>query len=196
MVHDIEDYVRFSKSYSFQFDSVDLLETIQKAHKRVIDRLSTSHVGSVTLKWKAENHLPRILADPVALEEVFYNLILNAYEAMPEGGNLSISLRNSGGVVSVALVDTGVGINSQDLSEVFTPFFTSKTTGAGMGLSKVHLLVQEHNGAVDISSEPEKGTTVEVVLPVDRMNFGFYPRESAFGKGEDAPRLISNHSEV
>jgi PAS domain S-box-containing protein len=196
MVHDIEDYVRFSKSYSFQFNSVDLVEIIQKAHKRVIDRLSTSHVGSVSIKWKAENHLPRILADAVALVEVFYNLILNAYEAMPDGGNLSISLKNSGGVVSVALVDTGVGIKEQDLSEVFNPFFTSKTSGAGMGLSKAHLLVQEHNGVVDISSEPEKGTTVEVVLPVDRTNFGFYPWESAFGKGEDTSKFISNHSEA
>jgi PAS domain S-box-containing protein len=196
MVHEIEDYVRFSKSYSFRFNSVDLLEIIQKAHKRAIDGLSTSHVGSVSLKWKAENHLPPILADEVALEEVFYNLILNAYEAMPEGGNLSISLRNSGGAVAVAVVDSGVGIESQNLSEVFTPFFTSKTTGAGMGLSKAHLLVEEHNGVVDISSTPERGTTVQVVLPIDRMNCGFYPWESAFGKGDDAPRFISNHSEA
>ena len=132
----------------------------------------------------------------MALEEVFYNLILNAYEAMPEGGNLSISLRNSGGAVAVAVVDTGVGIESQNLSEVFTPFFTSKTTGAGMGLAKAHLLVEEHNGVVDISSTPERGTTVQVVLPIDRMNYGFYPWESAFGKGDDAPRFISNHSEA
>ncbi len=196
MVHDIEDYVRFSKSYSLQFTSVDLPEVIQQAHKRVIDHLSTSHVASVSLKWTTENHLPRILADPMALDEVFYNVILNAYEAMPEGGNLSISLKHSGGAMSVSVVDTGVGINSQDLPEVFTPFFTSKTTGAGMGLSKVYLLVEEHNGVVDISSEPEKGTAVEVVLPVDRMNFGFYPWEPTFGRSDDCSKSISNHPEA
>ena len=196
MVHDIEDYVRFSKSYSLQFSSVDLLVIIQEAHKRVIDRLSTVHVDSVSLKWTAENHLPRILADQLALEEVFYNLILNAYEAMPQGGNLNISLKNSGAAVSVSVADTGVGITGQDLSEVFTPFFTSKTTGAGMGLSKVYLLVEEHNGVVDISSEPEKGTTVEVVLPIDRTNSGLYPWESVSGRGNGAAKFISHQSEV
>ncbi len=94
------------------------------------------------------------------------------------------------------MADTGVGITGQDLSEVFTPFFTSKTTGAGMGLSKVYLLVEEHNGVVDISSEPEKGTTVEVVLPIDRTNSGLYPWESVSGRGNGAAKFISHQSEV
>jgi signal transduction histidine kinase len=177
MVHDIEDYVHFSKFYSFQFDSVDLIHIIQKAHKRVIDGLSTLHVDSVSLKLTAENHLPRIIADPNALEDVFYQLILNSYEAMPNGGNLNIDLKNSGAAISVSVTDTGVGINDEDLSEIFNPFFTSKTTGAGMGLSKVYLLVEEHNGLINIKSEPAKGTAVEVVLPIDRVKL-----DSVLGK--------------
>ncbi len=173
MVHDIEDYVYLSKFYSFQFGSVDLIEIIQKAHKRVIDKLPTSRVDSVSLKLTADNHLPRIVADPNSLEEVFYNLILNSYEAMPKGGDLNIDVENSGAAISVSVIDTGKGIEDQDLSEIFNPFFTSKTTGAGMGLSKVYLLVEEHHGSINVKSQPAKGTEVEVLLPIDRVNLGF-----------------------
>ena len=190
MVHDIEDYVYFSKFYSFQFDSVDLIDIIQKAHKRVIDGLSTFHVDSVSLKLTAENHLPRIIADANALEDVFYQLILNSYEAMRDGGNLNIDLKNSGAAISVSVTDTGVGINDEDLSEIFNPFFTSKTTGAGMGLSKVYLLVEEHNGLIDIKSEPAKGTAVEVVLPIDRVNLGFRPWKAPAGASAGNRELL------
>ena len=181
MVHDIEDYVHLSRFYSFQFGAVDLVAIIQKAHKRVIDALSTLRMDSVSLKLTAANHLPRIIADPYALEELFYQLILNSYEAMPNGGNLNIDLKNSGAAISVSVTDTGVGINHEDLSEIFNPFFTSKTTGAGMGLSKVYLLVEEHNGLINIKSEPAKGTAVEVVLPIDRVNLGFRPWKAPTG---------------
>ena len=110
--------------------------------------------------------MPVVRGDGQALEEVFYNLILNAYEAMPEGGALNVNMKSVGPAVSVSIKDTGVGIDGEHLAEIFNPFFTSKTSGAGMGLSKVHLLVEEHRGTLNVTSEPGKGTTVEVLLPI------------------------------
>ena len=109
---------------------------------------------------------------------------------MPNGGNLNIDLKNSGAAISVSVTDTGVGINHEDLSEVFNPFFTSKTTGAGMGLSKVYLLVEEHDGLINIKSEPAKGTAVEVVLPIDRVNLGFRPWKAPTGASSGNRELI------
>jgi signal transduction histidine kinase len=113
--------------------------------------------------------------DPVAIEEVFFHLIRNAYEAMPNGGRLKVTIRNLKTGVSVAFADDGVGIHASDISEIFNPFFTSKTTGAGMGLSNVHLLLEEHRGGIKVISEPGKGSIFEVFLPVDRLTTGVSP---------------------
>ena len=85
--------------------------------------------------------------------------------------------------MSVAITDTGVGISEEDLPEVFTPFFTSKMSGAGMGLSKVSLLVEEHRGSVNVTSQLGKGTTFEIFLPVERLMTGLYAGESASRSG-------------
>lgn len=179
MVKDIEEYVRFSKFYTFHYEKTHVLPRVERARDRAVQKLPTSVVQSVAFTLQADDNLPQIIADPVALEEVFYNLILNAYEAMPKGGRLRVRVRNVQSAVSVAFTDTGVGIPWEDVTDVFNPFFTSKTTGAGMGLSKVYMLVEEHRGAVDVSSEPGKGTTFEVFLPVDRLMTGLFSWESA-----------------
>ncbi|MFH1117459.1 MAG: response regulator [Pseudomonadota bacterium] len=179
MVKEIEAYVRFSKFYTFEFAKTDIVPLVERAGDRAREKLSPERSGSVTFKLNADDDLPQINADPTALEEVFYNLILNAYEAMPSGGRLTVAIKNLHSAVSLAFTDTGVGIYEGDLTEVFNPFFTSKTAGAGMGLSKVYLLVEEHRGTVNVFSELGKGTTFEVFLPVERLMTGLHPWETA-----------------
>lgn len=172
MVRDIEDYVRFSKFYSFTFASVDVGRIVEAAHRRTVEELPPAAVKAVTYTVKAEKGLPSISADAAALEEVFYNLMLNAYEAMPSGGRLGVAIKRLNSAISVAISDTGVGMRKEELPEIFNPFVTSKTSGPGMGLSKVYLLVEEHQGSVSVSSELGKGTTFEVFLPVERLMTG------------------------
>ncbi|MDQ7782869.1 MAG: response regulator [Desulfomonilaceae bacterium] len=183
MVREIEAYVRFSKFYPYQFTKTELVPLIERAGDRVREALSDEQTEGVVFRLNADDDLPQIHADPTALEEVFFNLIMNAYEAMPRGGRLKVEVKNLQSAVSVSFVDTGVGIHSEDLSEIFNPFFTSKTAGAGMGLSKVYLLVEEHRGTVNVVSEPNKGTTFEVFLPVERLMTGLHPWEVASRKG-------------
>ncbi|MCA1960131.1 MAG: hypothetical protein LDL33_04985, partial [Desulfomonile sp.] len=171
-VRDIEDYVRFSKFYSFTFTEVDVGRVLEAAHKRAVEELPPASVKAVTYSVKQEKGIPLISADPAALEEVFYNLMLNAYEAMPSGGKLGVAIKRLNSAISVLISDTGVGMRKEELPEIFNPFVTSKTTGAGMGLSKVYLLVEEHQGSVSVSSELGRGTTFEVFLPVERLMTG------------------------
>jgi PAS domain S-box-containing protein len=195
MVKEIESYVRFSKFYTFRFVKTDLVAVIERSRDKVMRKLPEALVQSVSFRLQADQAPSRIDADPEALEEVFYNIILNAYEAMPRGGRITVTIKNLKSAVSVRLTDTGVGIYSEDLKDIFNPFFTSKTTGAGMGLSKVYLLVEEHRGTIDVSSEPGKGTTVDLLLPSERLMMPMYPRESLASEDSSEGRQTGAPSE-
>jgi signal transduction histidine kinase len=181
MVREIEEYVKFSKFYTFQFRKVQVPELIDRAHARVRSEIPEELYRHVSFSIRSEKHVPPISADPAALEEIFFNLMLNAYEAMPSGGKLKIAVRNRASAVSVAIADTGTGMKKNDVSDIFNPFVTTKTSGAGMGLSKVYLLVEEHRGSVRVTSELGKGSTFEVFLPLERLMTGLRSWESAAG---------------
>jgi PAS domain S-box-containing protein len=183
MVRQIEDYVQFSRFYKYDFQKLDVIPLIEKARQRVLDHLPESIVESVKYTLQAPSKPPRFAGDSDAIEEILFNLILNAYEAMPKGGKLTITVRDLTSAVAVSIRDTGVGIPSEDVSDIFNPFVTAKMSGAGMGLSKVSLLVEEHRGRVKLKSEPGKGTTFEVLFPVDRLSNGAIFGEALYRSG-------------
>jgi two-component system NtrC family sensor kinase len=115
-------------------------------------------------------HLPTILADPSQMEQVFVNLLINAAEAMEEGGHLTVSSRfdAADGSVVVEVADTGHGIAPDDLKRVFDPFFSTKDVmhGTGLGLAISHGIVREHGGAISVTSKPGSGATFAVRLPI------------------------------
>jgi|GEM_PF-585688 len=123
--------------------------------------------ASVTLSQQIAADLPPIEADPSQLQQVFLNLLVNALQAMPEGGELEVTARQQGETIRVAVRDTGAGIAPEHLDQVFLPFFTTKDVGegTGLGLSVVHGIVAAHDGTVSVTSEPGRGTRFEVVLP-------------------------------
>jgi len=103
--------------------------------------------------------------DLAKLKRVFQNLISNAVEAMPSGGTLSLSVRAEADKVVAEVADTGVGMDSTTLRQLFNPFFTTKAKGLGLGLAICQRLVEAHGGDIDVSSEEGKGTTAVVTLP-------------------------------
>ncbi|MDP6491749.1 MAG: response regulator, partial [Kiritimatiellia bacterium] len=117
-----------------------------------------------------EEHLPAVppvLANESQLREVLTNLILNAVDAMPDGGTLNVSLSETDNEVSVAVCDTGVGMPEDVRIRCLDPFFSTKgKRGTGLGLSMCHGIVQRHRGTMTIKSEMGKGTTVIIALPV------------------------------
>src|SRR5262245_17599752 len=110
--------------------------------------------------------LPQVRGHANKLTEAFLNLLLNAMEAMPEGGTLHISAVERGGEIRIAVRDTGKGMGREEQTRAFEPFFTTKADGTGLGLSTVSEVVRAHGGSVLLDSAPGKGTTVFVSLPV------------------------------
>jgi signal transduction histidine kinase len=105
-------------------------------------------------------------ADGVHLERVFLNLAKNSLEAMPEGGELTITTRRCDGYAEVSFADTGVGIPEENLKKIFDPLFTTKTKGTGLGLAICQEIVSKHKGTIDVKSRPGKGSTFAVKLPL------------------------------
>jgi len=116
--------------------------------------------------------LPRVYADPAQLNQILVNLVVNALQAMPEGGKLSIQTLNHGQWVSLIVKDTGTGMDEEVLGKIFTPFFTTKDVGqgTGLGLPVVHGIVTSHGGALHVESKVGQGTRFEIRLPVKRFH--------------------------
>jgi two-component system, cell cycle sensor histidine kinase and response regulator CckA len=128
--------------------------------------------------------LPSVLADRSQIEQVVVNLSVNARDAMPSGGTLTIETRVAGDRVALIVTDTGVGMTAATLEHIFEPFFTTKTVGegTGLGLATVHGIVNQSGGEVLVYSEPGLGTSFKVYLPVS----GEPPEQPAqAGAGED-----------
>ncbi len=117
--------------------------------------------------------LPEIVADPGQLHQVLVNLVVNAIQAMPNGGRLTITTKdNKDGTVSLVVSDTGVGMSDEVKRQIFVPFYTPKPEGTGLGLSVVYGIVTAHGGTIKVESEPGKGSCFEVILPLKGSKVG------------------------
>jgi two-component system NtrC family sensor kinase len=112
-------------------------------------------------------NLPSALGASDELEQVFINLVLNAVDAMPEGGTLCVSSRlTEDGRLAVAFSDTGHGIPADHLDHIFEPFFSTREEGTGLGLTVSHSVVEHHGGEITVQSTMGEGTTFTVLLPM------------------------------
>jgi signal transduction histidine kinase len=154
------------------------LESEAHAVEKLIEdtlRLATNQIKLAKVKVKGDlaPNLPPVYGDRQQLEQVFLNIVLNALDAMPKGGTLSISCNNTRDreLVSVEFSDTGVGIPAHTISDIFNPFFTTKpdAKGTGLGLSVSLGIIRQHGGDMKVRSEVGQGTTFSVFLPVAKV---------------------------
>jgi len=132
------------------------------------------HSHRLSLEKKMGARADRVHGDPYQLEQAFINLLLNALESTQPGGVLTVTTENapapspapSHDEFVVAFSDTGTGIDSQNLKRLFEPFFTTKTTGTGLGLPITRRIIREHAGDIDVTSQPARGSTFRVRLPL------------------------------
>jgi PAS domain S-box-containing protein len=120
---------------------------------------------SIEIEIDCPRPLPRIPVDRNQIKQVFFNIIRNAFQAMPNGGVLTIALAAAGGFLSLSFQDTGVGIKPADFARIFDPYYSTKSDGSGLGLMIVQRIVQEHGGQIKVSSSPEQGTNFTILLP-------------------------------
>ncbi len=131
--------------------------------------------GQVTVTVDFCSNLPRLIAHPDQLRQVFLNLMLNACDAMPNGGQLHIATElfhnDESGTqqIVISVRDTGVGINPEHMPHLFEPFYTTKPQGTGLGLAISAHIVTQHGGHIQVESAPGAGSTFTVLLPVDRV---------------------------
>jgi signal transduction histidine kinase len=131
---------------------------------------------SVQVQLRIPARLPKVFADPLHLEQVLGNLTTNAGQAMKEGGTLTISVRSSrppasfalppGLCLMIAIKDTGTGISPENMKRLFEPLFTNKLRGIGLGLAVSKKLAEANGGTIAVRSEPGKGSTFSLYLPV------------------------------
>ncbi len=162
----------------------DLEDIVHEVVVLLNKRITSSEIN---FKENYHKNLPRIFVDLNQIQQVFINLILNAVDAMPDGGELVISARPKKTKLEtvdrrrrsfknrkketlfaeVSVKDTGIGIKEDHLEAIFDPFFTTKSQGTGLGLSIVYRILEEHGGNIKVTSEPNRGTTFTLLLPAE-----------------------------
>jgi len=161
----ILDMLKFARQHTEEFADLRLNEVIRQTLAFLEKQL-----GQADVKVVADllDDLPHIRGNGLQIQQVFTNLILNAIQAMPGGGTLEIRTRRNGDVLEAEFVDHGTGIDPAHLHRVFEPFFTTKPVGkgTGLGLSVSYGIVKHHGGEIRVSSDPGKGSTFLVVLPL------------------------------
>ena len=167
----VKNLLDFTRPKEPEIIYVDIDEVIEQSLLLLEDPL---RVGDIEVQRECTNRIPKIMGDFGQLQQVFMNIMLNACQAMPKGGKLTISRTVEGkpgdeSFVSVKISDTGYGIPKKDIPKIFGPFFTTKGgkngIGLGLGLSIVQNIIQIHHGKIDVESEVGKGTAFTIRLP-------------------------------
>jgi PAS domain S-box-containing protein len=170
----------FSRRQQLERKTINLNDTIGE----ILKLLRRTIGADVDLCFQAAGNLSTVFADPAQIEQVVMNLVINACDAMPQGGRLTIDTDNAtlderfiqnhplaapGRYAHIVVSDTGTGMDDVTLARIFEPFFTTKEVGrgTGLGLSMVFGIVKQHNGLIEVSSWLGKGTTFNIYLPVD-----------------------------
>ena len=164
----------FSKMPQPQLQPVklnDIIRQVLKLHEAQVPRASepgTSH-GSETRATQVvaelDESLDTVAADPDLLHRALSNLVLNALDAMPEGGTITVRTRATPEHVRIEVSDTGSGLTREECERLFTPYYTTKRHGTGLGLAIVQSVVSDHGGSITVDSTPGKGTTFRIDLP-------------------------------
>jgi len=161
----IERFSEFSKMPQPQFQRVQVNELILGVMQLFQAQLDAPGRAKVNCELQLDPHLEPVAADADLLHRAILNLVLNAQDAMPGGGGLTLRTRNEDGNVLIEVADTGLGLTREECARIFTPYYTSKKQGTGLGLAIVQSVVSDHGGRIRVHSEPERGTTFVIELP-------------------------------
>ncbi|MFB3915919.1 MAG: ATP-binding protein [Terriglobales bacterium] len=158
----------FAKMPPPQFQSVDLNQSVLNALKLFEAQFAAPGRPPVTTRLELAENTGTVQADPSLLHRAVSNLILNALDAMPSGGTLTVRTRRLDHAVRFEISDTGSGLTREECERLFTPYYTTKQHGTGLGLAIVQSVVSDHHGRVSVDSEPGRGTTFCVELPCEQ----------------------------
>jgi two-component system sensor histidine kinase HydH len=161
----ITELLEFSRPMELKRKAADLAVLVRQALGTIEGQ---ARERGIAVQAHLPPGLPVASIDPDRMTQVFLNLFLNALAAMDRGGVLTVGIaRQDDDSLRVSVTDTGTGIRKEDLGRVFDPYFTTKPSGTGLGLAIVHRIVEAHGGEIRLESDPGKGTTFTVLLPIE-----------------------------
>ena len=161
----ISRFSEFSKMPRPQLQPVQANEILRGVMKLFQAQLQAPGRPPIAVKLELDARVGMIAADPDLLHRALSNLILNAMDAMPEGGTLTLRSKRDDAKVTIEIADTGSGLTREECERIFTPYYTSKQHGTGLGLAIVQSVVSDHGGRIGVQSEPGRGTTFVIELP-------------------------------
>ena len=158
----ITRFLEFARPLQLRVAPADLAQTLDRAVA-----LAEREAPGIAFYRNYEPGIPPFAFDAELLEHAFYNLLINAAQASPPGGAVTLKTRIGGAKAEVSVIDRGCGIEPAQRDNIFNPFFTTKPQGVGLGLAIVSKIVDEHGGNITVESEPGKGSVFRVVLPME-----------------------------
>jgi len=168
----ISRFSEFSKMPQPQLQSVDVNEIVQNVVRVFRAQLRSSDHAAVEPKLDLASGIEPIAADPELLHRALSNLVLNAMDAMPNGGTLTLRTHENGDRVFIEVSDTGSGLTAEECERLFTPYYTSKAHGTGLGLAIVQSIISDHGGRISVRSQPNQGATFVIELPRNQEKLG------------------------
>ncbi|WP_338786040.1 PAS domain S-box protein [Metabacillus sp. FJAT-53654] len=161
----VSEFLILSKPQGINYQLIDLKRIVQT----IVSLLDTqAKINNVQILSDLDVDHSLITGEPNQLKQVIINLLKNSIEAMPKGGEITVYLKQTDpNALSIVIQDQGIGIPADLIPKLGEPFFTTKEEGTGLGLMVCYKIIENHGGAINISSEPNKGTSVEVSLPIN-----------------------------
>ncbi len=156
----ISDFLTYSSPKPPEMQRIDIHAILDSTLELL---LNAGYNGNISIRKDFEGQL-FVHADPEKIRQVFWNLGINAYEAMANGGTLTVSTNNNPRDVTITFSDTGTGISQANIEKIFYPFFTTKEAGTGLGLAIAYRIIEEHKGRLIVTSSPGIKTTFEIIL--------------------------------
>ncbi len=161
----VKNLLSFSRVSPMNLAWCDLNQVVDRCLRLVQHKLD---LGGIQVNLDLITDLPTAHCDPAQVEQVVLAMIINAVDALPQGGNLWIGTRVSGGALELVIRDDGIGIPEEHLAHIFEPFYTTKEAGgSGLGLAISQNIVERHGGHIELKSVVGEGTTFKIVLPID-----------------------------
>lgn len=158
----VGDFLDCGKPMRLSLQDVDMGILINEVLELV---LAKAEKDGIRIRYQ-DGKLPKLSVDPELIKTCIFNVILNAFQAMPVGGDLTVLTKTSNSKAYIIIEDTGVGVSKENLQKLFDPFFSTKSTGLGLGLAMTKRVVEEHGGKVDFQSTEGKGSAVTISLPI------------------------------
>lgn len=170
----LRNLLHYARPPKPNFSVLDINRVIEHTVKTAKLSLKSPTLESKDIQFSEclSDDLPEIVADSSQLQQIFMNLLLNAFEAIPDSGKIMIDTSRKNGFIKIVLANTGRSLEEKSRQDIFKPFFTTKKKGTGLGLAICKRLIEQHNGAISVDNIPEGGVAFTITLPIKHEEDG------------------------